>query len=166
LHLLIELTKQNTLKIDLIFIDLNLPDKSGQDLINEVLLVSKNIPIIVLTGYSHFSFATKSLSTGISDYLLKEDLNASVVYKSLVYSLERNKILYEIKSQNERLKKIAWAQSHLVRAPLARIMNLINFINTEERIDEKITLLEHVNFAAEELDKVIKDLIDDSDYNS
>ena len=66
-------------------------DKNGLDLIIEVQKISKQIPIIVLTGYSDESFATTSLALGISDYLLKDDLNSTTLYKSIIYNIERNK---------------------------------------------------------------------------
>lgn len=86
---------------DLIFLDLTLPDKSGTELIIEVLNISNNIPVIVLTGYADFSFATKSLALGISDYILKDDLNSSILYKSILYNIERNKNLVKIKESEQ-----------------------------------------------------------------
>src|SRR3989339_395701 len=61
------------------------------------------------------------------------------------------------KNKNKRLAEIAWEQSHLVRAPLARILGMINlfqndFISTEE----KSTYLNYLKVSAEELDAVIK----------
>lgn len=86
---------------DIIFLDLSLPDKNGLDLIIEVQKISKQIPIIVLTGYSDESFATTSLALGISDYLLKDDLNSTTLYKSIIYNIERNKNLVKIRESEQ-----------------------------------------------------------------
>lgn len=79
-------------KFDVILLDLSLSDKSRIELISGILDASKEIPVIVLTGYSDIDFGVKSLSMGISDYLLKDELVGSTLLKSIVYSIERKKI--------------------------------------------------------------------------
>lgn len=75
---------------DIILLDLSLPDKDGDSLINEILSHEKVCcPVIVLTGYTDISFSRKSISLGVSDYLIKDDLNATILYKSILYSIER-----------------------------------------------------------------------------
>lgn len=62
--------------------------------------------------------------------------------------------------KNEKLKEIAWYQSHKVRAPVARIMGLINLIViTKKNGDSTDDLLEYVLQSAVELDEVTKDLV-------
>ncbi len=48
-------------------------------------------PIIILTGYADIDFSIQSISRGISDYILKDDLNANMLYKSIIYTIERKK---------------------------------------------------------------------------
>lgn len=63
-----------------------------------------------------------------------------------------------IEDQKIRLREIAWEQSHLVRAPLARIMGLSNLIS-DGRSDVKQLLL-HIDQSARELDVIIKNIIE------
>ena len=68
--------------------------------------------------------------------------------------------LERIKNQNEQLKEIAWLQSHVIRAPLSRIMGLIYLMkeydgggkSTEEIIDM-------ISTSTEELDQVIQEIV-------
>lgn len=92
--------KQN--KVDIILLDLTLPDKKGEDLINAFKKLTENIPIIILTGYGDTNFAIKSLSLGASDYLMKDSLNATILGKSIVYNIERNKVLVNLKDSEQR----------------------------------------------------------------
>jgi PAS domain S-box-containing protein len=65
-----------------------------------------------------------------------------------------------IEDQNARLKDIAWIQSHVVRAPLSRIMGLIEMIKnlpTDRQLNSE--LLEHILSSAHELDRVIRDIV-------
>ena len=86
---------------DIIFLDLSLPDKSGSELVESVLKIAKNIPVVVLTGYSDFSFALKAIALGASDYLLKDELNSVTLHKSIVYNIERFKNIFKIKESEQ-----------------------------------------------------------------
>ncbi len=87
---------------DAILLDLTLSDKSGQDLITEMLLVAGLCPIIVLTGNQDLEFSIRSISAGVFDYLIKDDLIASTLYKSIIYTIERKKIISELKASEKR----------------------------------------------------------------
>ncbi|MCE7056096.1 PAS domain-containing protein [Algoriphagus sp. AGSA1] len=68
--------------------------------------------------------------------------------------------LERIKDQNQKLREIAWLQSHVIRAPLTRIMSLIYLLKEHEgggkSLDEIIDL---ISASAEELDQVILDIV-------
>ena len=75
---------------------------------------------------------------------------------------ERYKHIQAIEKQNEKLKKIAWMQSHWVRAPLVRIMGLVDLIKSEGKLlgeEEKGQLLTHIINSAYELDEVIRKIV-------
>jgi PAS domain S-box-containing protein len=272
----------NSCDFDVVLLDLSLPDRTGESLIEQVMACSNNIPIIVLTGYADFDFGVKSLGLGVSDYILKDELTAISLYKSIIYSSERKKatrdllesekrysdlfhlsplpmwvadfstlefldvnaaslnhygysrdefmsltlkgirpdeevpalikmaaeikgnidqtasrlvvhkkgngdlinvelqiapILYKgraasivtatditerlnyikaIEEQNERLKEISWIQSHIIRAPLSRIMGLVPLISDNEDTADREEMLSYLMLSANELDEVIK----------
>lgn len=65
------------------------------------------------------------------------------------------------KTTQEKLREIAWLQSHVVRAPLARLIGLADMLKHELSLkssDEE--LLTHLVNAAHELDDVIKNISD------
>jgi len=52
-------------------------------------------------------------------------------------------------------------QSHVIRAPLTRIMGLIDLVNTTSPdLDETKQILEFLRLSAHELDQVIRDIND------
>lgn len=75
---------------------------------------------------------------------------------------EKFKHLQSIEQQNEILKEIAWMQSHVVRAPLARIMGFIDLINDSSKIEDKIEMLPFVLDSAKELDIIVKEIVNKS----
>lgn len=66
-----------------------------------------------------------------------------------------------IEEQNARLREIAWIQSHVVRAPLARIMALIDVLKDKDLSREDF--LKYIGFlsvSGNELDNVIKGIVE------
>lgn len=70
---------------------------------------------------------------------------------------QQKETLSSLENKNKKLAQIAWEQSHLVRAPLARIMGLVNlFKNDFISEDERDMYFNYLQISAEELDNVIK----------
>jgi len=70
---------------------------------------------------------------------------------------ERLNYISAVEEQNEKLKEISWLQSHVVRAPLAKITGLIPLINDiNETAPEREKMLSYLLSSAHELDEVIR----------
>ncbi|MBB2149037.1 PAS domain-containing protein [Pedobacter gandavensis] len=72
---------------------------------------------------------------------------------------ERINHLNAIESQNRQLREIAWIQAHEIRAPLARIMGLVELLQaygTDETLKDYLT---HLKSSSDELDKVIRTIM-------
>lgn len=79
---------------------------------------------------------------------------------------QHKKYLTEIEEQNKKFKEIAWIQSHSVRAPLARVMGLVDLLKNFEPGDETDELLMHLESSAKELDSIIIDIADKTPKSS
>jgi len=86
---------------DIILLDLSLPDLEGVSLVEEIIKLAESTPIVILTGYSNLEFGMESLSMGVSDYLLKDELSSILLHKSIIYSIERNAFSVQLK-ESER----------------------------------------------------------------
>ncbi len=91
---------------DIILLDLSLPDKGGLSLVKEMVELSLNIPVIVLTGYADPSFGIKALSLGVSDYILKDELTAVSLYKSIIYSSERKNVAMALAESEKQYSEL------------------------------------------------------------
>ncbi|MCG9881093.1 MAG: response regulator [Bacteroidia bacterium] len=176
-----------TEKPDIILLDLMMPYLSGFDVMNQLKnegLLNGYMPVLVLTADATLETKKNALIAGASDFLTKP-FNLSEVelrIKNLLYNVyllsqlkDQNFILEEkvkertkellhnnelIKKQNEQLKEIAWIQSHVVRAPLARLMGLVELLQLNETSDElgKDEIVDFISKSAEELDGIIRDI--------
>ncbi|MEJ7914390.1 MAG: PAS domain S-box protein, partial [Chitinophagaceae bacterium] len=91
---------------DAVLLDLSLPDKNGLQLIEEILALVKSCPIIILTGNGDIEFSIKSIALGITDYLIKDDLTATILYRSILYAIERKKSSLRLKESEKRYSDI------------------------------------------------------------
>jgi len=67
------------------------------------------------------------------------------------------------KTTQEKMEKIAWMQSHVIRAPLARLLGLVYLLQEEKELSkEHQELLNGIVSASHELDNVIRDISDNS----
>ncbi|MEI8075500.1 MAG: PAS domain S-box protein [Bacteroidota bacterium] len=72
---------------------------------------------------------------------------------------DRYRMIKDLEKQNQQLMEIAWSQSHLVRAPLARIMGLANAIQRGVIENKQIPeFLNYIQESAQELDQVITEI--------
>jgi CheY-like chemotaxis protein len=147
-------------QVDVILLDLNLPDMRGLELVKNITKKFAQIPIIILTGYSDIELAKRSLELGVHDYLIKDEINPGLLHKSIEFAISRNSYVGQIEIQNEKLKHIAWTQSHIVRAPLARILGVIDMIETlnEDHKDLRFWL-DQLKTSSIEMDDIVKNII-------
>ncbi len=76
---------------------------------------------------------------------------------------ERADYIKAIEGQNKKLQEIAWTQSHIVRAPLARIMSLVNLLKEDEQFDDETNqLIRYLSISADEFDSIIRSIIHSS----
>lgn len=91
---------------DVVFLDLSLPDLSGEKLIVDTLEIANGMPVLALTGFSDLDFSLKSLALGVSDYLLKDELTPIILYKSIIYAIERNRHFDELQKSEKRYSEL------------------------------------------------------------
>lgn len=123
---LTELSRDNSLSWDVILLDITLPDQAGEPLIRETLQLFPDTPVIILTGYTDFDFSVRSLTMGVSDYLLKDEITPFVLYKSILYSSERKKITLDLEASEKRVRSFALQLNNAIEEERSRIAREIH----------------------------------------
>jgi PAS domain S-box-containing protein len=89
--------------------------------------------------------------------------NQEIVYEIVHDITERNQFYAVVSDQNKLLKDIAWVQSHVVRAPLARILGLIDLLEDEDFKELSQTeIVALISESAHELDGIIRTITNQS----
>ncbi len=129
--------------IDIIFLDINLPDKDGITLCSELLFIYPQLKVIGLTSHVETIFMKKMISAGAQGYLLKSASAQSVVEAIETVYAGREYICPEIKQLliNEALTQ---SHRHLIGIKITRrekeILSLIADEFTTQEIADKLFL--------------------------
>ena len=80
----------NSLKPEIVFVDIKMPLFNGLEAIEQCKNNSKNTEFIITSGFSEFEYARKAIQLGVYDYLLKpiDPINLSVIINKI---LEENR---------------------------------------------------------------------------
>lgn len=78
--------------IDVVLLDLALPDSLGMETLRSVHAIEQNVPIIVLTGLSDEGVGIEAIKNGAQDYLVKGQIEANLLKRALYYAIERKKV--------------------------------------------------------------------------
>ena len=82
---------------DVVLLDLNLPDSAGIDTLTTVLRRTETVPIVVLTGVSDRDTGIEALRRGADEYLVKDEITADLLIRSVYHAIERKAHERELK---------------------------------------------------------------------
>ncbi|MCE7061177.1 ATP-binding protein [Dyadobacter sp. CY343] len=95
-----------TKKYDLYLFDYLLGESTGIDLIDLACQFECEEPIILLTGKGDTKIAVEALRLGAADYLIKSELDAEKLERSIRYALERTSVLKALKHSERRYRRV------------------------------------------------------------
>jgi len=101
-------------EINLVLLDLSLPDSWGIHSFQRLKAVVQKIPVIILTGLSDTKVALEAIKEGAQDYLVKNELTEGLLAKTIQYSLERKRNLEYLQESNERFNTVVKATNDAI----------------------------------------------------
>jgi PAS domain S-box-containing protein len=124
---------------DVILLDLSLPDSQGHSLVKDILKISGDSVVIIITGLEDKEYGLKAINIGIDDYIEKTDLSTSNLYRTITFALERRIASTNLKKANEYIRESGEKFRSLVTQASDTIMTVnlnynITFINKFDKI--------------------------------
>ncbi|MEO8371429.1 MAG: response regulator [Candidatus Solibacter sp.] len=89
--------------IDVVLLDLGLPDSQGLGALVPIRRVSPGVPVVVLSGTDDEQFAVDAVQAGAQDYLVKNPAVRGILKRSLRYAIERKRAEELLRASEERL---------------------------------------------------------------
>ena len=134
---------------DVCLLDYRLGAHTGLELLRDARLRGSKCPSILLTGQGDHEIDVEATRTGAADYLVKGELNASQLERSIRYAVQQRQIeeerIQHLLEQEERSKAEAANRakdeflatlSHELRTPLNVMLGWVQLLKKNEKNEE------------------------------
>ena len=78
--------------LDVVVLDLTLPDSSGLATLDSLLARHPQFPIVILSANDDEDVAVRAVRQGAQDYVFKTDTDGKLAYRALRYGIERHQL--------------------------------------------------------------------------
>jgi signal transduction histidine kinase len=118
--------------VDIILLDMGLPDGHGLDTVRRTQTVAPGVPVIVLTGLDDEALAADAMKEGAQDYLIKGQIESRALPRALRHAIERHRMQAE--SDRIRIDQLQFKDnflshvSHELRSPLNAIYQFVTIL--------------------------------------
>lgn len=102
--------------VDVVLLDLGLPDSAGINTLNAVVEATSFVPIVVLTGLQDEQVGVEAIQEGAQDYLVKDDVTSNRLVRAIHHAIERNRQDRQRARQQRRLKVLNVLTRELMEA--------------------------------------------------
>jgi signal transduction histidine kinase len=89
--------------LEVVLLDLSLPDAHGLESIGCVRRQYPSVPIVVLTGLNDEEAAVRAVEQGAQDYLIKGQVEGQLLMRALRYAIQRHRAEERLKERNREL---------------------------------------------------------------
>lgn len=103
--------------IDVVLLDLSLPDSWGLETFDRVHACAPQAPIIILSGLDDQALAVEMVRKGAQDYLVKGQLDGNLMVRAMRYAIERKRAEEEIRHRNEELMALNALSTTISQSP-------------------------------------------------
>lgn len=124
--------------IDVVLLDLSLPDSQGLEGVIRLQAVNPHLPIIVLSGLDDDVLSFEAVQVGAQDYLVKGRGEGEVMVRVLRYAIERKRVHMQLLEEKERAElanrsksEFLANMSHELRTPLNAIIGFSEILENE-----------------------------------
>ncbi|NTU78106.1 MAG: response regulator [Chloroflexales bacterium] len=91
--------------VDVILLDLSLPDSQGLSTFTSVHAAAPAVPVVVLTGLNDATVALQAMQAGAQDYLVKGQVDGDGLARALRYAIERQRLRDQLERATQALSE-------------------------------------------------------------
>jgi signal transduction histidine kinase len=153
--------------VDILLLDMGLPDAHGLDTVRLAHSVAPSVPLIVITGLADEALAAEAMKEGAQDYLIKGQIENRALPRALRHAIERHRMqtetdlnrINQLQFKDEFLSHV----SHELRSPLTAIYQFVTILLDKlagELNEEQHNYLGIVLRNVKQLQSMINDLVE------
>jgi len=93
-------------EVDVVLLDLNLPDSSGIDTLEQIRKNRPYLPVVIYSGIEDEELALSAVTKGAQDYLFKGETEQPLLIRSLRYAIERMRAARRLAENEDRYRAL------------------------------------------------------------
>jgi len=151
-------------EVDVLLLDLNLPDSYGLDTFLKAKDRVPHIPIVILSAFDDEDIAIRAVKGEAQDYLIKGKVDSSLLARSIAYAIERKSIEGELIKHRDHLEELVQERTGELQAANEQLQKEIEErkraeIEIKASLAEKKILLEEIHNRVENNLQTVSNLI-------
>jgi DNA-binding response OmpR family regulator len=155
-------------KVDVVLLDLGLPDAQGLDVVRRIRTAAPLVPMVVLTGLDDESMALQTLQEGAQDYLIKGQIESLGLLRALRYAIERKSTEVELMHargdmavESARIKaEFLTNMSNEIRTPINGVIGMAELLLGTNLDAAQRSYAETISVSSNALLTIINDRLD------
>ncbi|WP_161604462.1 response regulator [Roseiconus nitratireducens] len=155
--------------IDCVIVDVHMPRLSGRSFLKELCEPAgiPRYPVIVLTGSSVNQDAGDALQLGAQDYVTKDAIYPTVLFRVIDNAVERHALTQELHASRQLADAASRAKSalignisHEIRTPMTAVMGMCDLLLDTRLTEDQQDLVRTMRENGEYLVEIVNDLLD------
>ncbi len=116
--------------VDIVLLDLGLPDGDGLETVRRVRKLAPHVPLIVLTGRDDDASVAEAMRLGAQDYLVKGQIEQRALPRALRHAIERFSLLTKAADTNLELERRVKEKDVLLGEIHHRVKNSLQVVSS------------------------------------
>ena len=155
--------------IDVVLLDLQLPDSMGIESAERLLQAAPTLPVVVMTSVDDDDLGMQAVIRGAQDFLLKGQADPELLTRALRYAIERKYAEEQIRhhaqqleERNQELDAFSYIVAHDLKGPLSLVMGYADLLlsdGADSIAQEQVAWLEVIKDQSQRMQNIISSLL-------
>lgn len=155
-------------RVEVILLDLGLPDSQGLETLSKIYAQVPEVPIVVLTGLNDEMLGVQAVNKGAQDYLIKGRVDANLLVRTIRYAIERKQaeererqlhLQLNLSNRLASLGVMVEGISHEINNPLVSIIGFAEMLMHEDIPENARETVKTISDSAQRVADIVKGLL-------